>query len=102
MNIGLKKTKNDFQKDFQKLMNNAVFGKTIKNVASHRDIELVTTKKEGIIQHQNQIIILQSLLQKILLGIKEKKSEILTNKPVCLGFSILELSEILMYNFWYD
>ena len=90
MNIdSRKKAKNDFEKDFFKLMNNAVFGKTMENVRKHRDIKLVTTERRRnyLVSEANDHTIKFSTEN--LLAIKMKKTEILMYKPVHLGLSIL-------------
>ena len=97
-----KKAKNNFEKDFFKLMNNAVFGKIMENVRKHRDIKLVTTKRKWsyLVSEPNYDTI--KFFTEHLLAIEMKETEILTNKPVYLGFPILELSKILMQRLWYD
>ena len=103
MNTELRKeAKNDFEKDFFKLMNNAVFGKTMENVRKHRDIKLVTTDKR-----RNQLVSepnyhTTKYFSENLLAIEMKKTKVKMNKPVYLGMSILDISKTLMYEFWYD
>ena len=98
-----KKAKNDFEKDFFKnLMNNAVFGRALENVRKYRDIKLVTTerKRNYLVSEPNYHT--TKFFTENLLTIQMRKTEILMNKPVYLGISILELSKILIYDFWYD
>ena len=93
---------NDFENDFYKLMNNTVFGKTMENIRKHRDIKLVTTdkKRSKLVSEPNYHTI--NLISEDLSIIEMKKTKVKMNKPIYLGLSILEISKILMYEFWYD
>ena len=97
-----KKAKNDFEKDFLKLMNNTVFQKTMEIVRKHRDIKLVTTERRKNYLMSEANYHTTKFFTKKLLTIEMKQTQMYMNKPVYLGLSILELRKILMYEFWYD
>ena len=88
--ISKKKAKNDFEKDFFKLMNNAVFAKSMENVKKHRDIKLVTTERRTNYLESEPNFNTTKFFPENLLAIEMKKTEILMNKPVYLELSILE------------
>ena len=103
MNTEIRKVAgNDFEKDFYKLMNNAVFGKTMENVRKHRDIKLVTTnkKRSKLVSESNYHTM--NYISEDLSIIKMKRTKVKMNKPIYLGLLILDISKILMYEFWYD
>ena len=103
MNTKLRqKAKNNFPKDFSKLMNNAAFGKTIENVRKHRNIKLVTTERRRNYLALEPNYHTTKFFTEYLLAIEMRKTQILLNKPVYLGLSILDLSKTVMYEFWYD
>ena len=94
--------KNKFEKDFFKLMNNSVFGKTMENIRKHKDLKLVTNRElylETIMKPNFKSGILYS---ENLMGCKMGKIKVVMNKPVYLGQSIIDLSKLVMYEFHYD
>ena len=86
-----KKAKNDFEKDFFNLTNNAAFGKTMENVRRYRDIKLVTTDKRSnrLVSEPNYHA--TKWFSENLLAIEMKKTKLKVKKPVYLGLSILEI-----------
>ena len=97
-----KDAKNEFEKDFLKLMNNSVFGKTMENVRKHRDIKLVTTEEKIIKLVLEPNYHTTKQFSENLLAIEMKKTKVKMNKPVYLSMSILDINKALMYEFWYD
>ena len=96
-----KKAKNDFEKDFFKLMNNAVFGKPMENVRKHRDIKLVTSdkKRNKLVSEPNYHAI--KWFSQNLVAIEMRKTKVKMNKPIYVGMTIIDISKTLMYEFWY-
>ena len=97
-----KKAKNQFEKNFFKLMNNSVFGKTVENVRNHRDIELVTSDKRRKRLFSEPNYHSHKKHSDHLMAIKMKKTRVKMTKPLYLDMSKLGVSKILIYEFWYD
>ena len=95
------KAKNDFEKDFFKLMNNSVFGKTMENIRNRVDIQLVTDKVRARKLAAKPNFQHCTIFDEHLIGIHMKKIKLTFNKPVYLGMCILDLSKTLMYDFHY-
>ena len=103
MNTKLRtEAKNEFEKEFFKLMNNSVFRKRMENVRKHKDIKLVTTdeRRNKLVSEPNYHTTKQ--FSENLLAIEMKKTKLKMNKPIYLGMSILDVSKTPMYEFWYD
>ena len=83
-------------------MNNAAYGKTIKNVRKHRDIKLVSTdaERKKLLSKPNYHICKQ--FSEHLMAIEMKKTKIHMNKPVSARQGVLDISKTLMYEFDYD
>ena len=94
--------KNDFEKDFYKLMNNSVFGKTMENIRKHRDIKLVNNKEDYLKQVMKPNFKGGVLMGENLMSCEMGKVKVKMNKPVYLGQAILDLSKTIMYEFHYD
>ena len=94
--------KNDFEKDFYKLMNNLVFRKTMENIRKHRNIKLITNREAYLKAVMKPNFKSGVLFGENLMGCKRGKIKVVMNKPVYLGQAILDLSKIVMYEFHYD
>ena len=83
-------------------MNNAVFGKTMENIKKQRDIKLVTTdkKRNKLVSEPNYHTM--NYISEDWSIIEMNETKVKMNKPIYLGLSILDISKILMYEFWYD
>ena len=95
--------KNNFEKDFFKLMNNSVFGKTMENIRNRVDVKLVNTKEKlrKLVAKPN----LRSppkIFSENLVSVHMRKTSLTMNKPIYLGMCILDLSKIIMFDFHYN
>ena len=93
---------NDFEKNFFKLMNNSVFGKTMENIRKHRNIVLVTTEEKYLRTVMKPNFKSGVLFGENLMGSEMGKIKVVMNKPVYLGQAILDLSKIVMCEFHYN
>ena len=97
------KATNNFEKVFFNLMNNEFFGKTMENVRNYRNNKIVTTERRRIYLVSEWNYHTTKFFTETLLAIDLKETQIIMNKPVYFGLSILDLRKtVIMYEFWYD
>ena len=102
MNTNLRtQAKNNFEKDFFKLMNNSVFGKTMENIRNRVNVKLVNTEERLKKLSAKPNYKSCKIFNENLISVHMKKTSLTMNKPVYLGMCILDLSKTIMYDFHY-
>ena len=103
MNTALRtKATSNFEKDFFKLANNSVFGKTMENVRNRVDVRLVTNVERLLKLTCKPNYQSNTIFSDDLIAVHMKRTDLVLNKPIYLGMSILDISKNLMYNFYYN
>ena len=96
------KAKNSFEKDFFKLMNNSVFGKTMENIRKRVDVRLVTSKEKLSKLASKPTYVSSKIFNENLVAVHKIKETLTLNRPAYIGMCILDLSKTLMYDFHYN
>ena len=94
--------KNAFEKDFFKLMNNSVFGKTMENIRKRVDVRLVTDENKLLKMAAKPTYVSSKIFNKNLVAVHKIKETLTLNRPAYVGMCILDLSKTLMYDFHYN
>ena len=97
-----KHAKNSFEKDFFKLMNNSVFGKTMENLRKRVDVRLVTNEKKLDKLTSKPTFVSSKIFNENLMAVHKIKETLTLNRPAYFGTCILDLSKTLMYDFHYN
>ena len=93
-----KSATNSFEKDFFKLMNNSVFGKTIENIGKRQNVILLDDKKQALKLSSKPNFDRVTIVDTNLIACLMKKTEAYFNKPIYVGQAILDLSKTLMFS----
>jgi hypothetical protein len=94
--------KSEFEKDFFKLINNACFGKSMENVRNRRTVEIVgdpTKLKKLIAKPQTEQFL---IINEDMVLVDRMKKEVLLNKPIYVGFTVLDVSKLLIFDYHYN
>ena len=94
--------KTNFEKDFYKLINIAVFGKTIENVRNRQNIRLTTSWKQASKLINKPSFERVEIFSENFCAIHLKKESVETDKPIYIGTSILDLSKLFMYDYYHN
>ena len=93
---------NEFEKAFLKLIINSVYGKTMENVRKRVNVKLINNEKKYLKVVSRPSFVSQKILDKNLVAVHKIKPVLLLNKPIYNGFSILELSKMIMYDWHHN
>ena len=95
--------KSDFEKDLYKLMNNAVFGKTMENLRGRRDIQVLSVNTRSWTKWvaSPSYVERKNITDGFVIAERARK-KLTLNKPVYVGAAVLDLSKLHMWGFWYD
>ena len=94
--------KNAFEKDFFKIMNNSVFGKTMENIRKRVDVRLVTDENKLLKMAAKPTYVSSKIFNENLVAVHKIKETLTLNRPAYVGMCILDLSKTLMYDFHYN
>ena len=93
---------NDFEKDLFKLMITSVYGKTMENLRKSINVRFVNNEKDFLKYTSRPTYVTHKLFNKYFAAIHEIKQVLVLNKPIYVGFTVLDLSNWLMYYFHYN